>query len=84
MVQQHKLFTVKQIALFNDTSVPDGSTLGSLEARRMRVAKRILGRIGADVNISTSFFIEMGCHTFIGDNVYLNREYGWIHVPGHS
>ncbi|KAJ5368469.1 uncharacterized protein N7496_008229 [Penicillium cataractarum] len=40
----------------------------------MAVAKRMLGRVGKNTNIEQSFFVTWGCNTFIGDDVYINRD----------
>ncbi|SPJ78709.1 related to galactoside O-acetyltransferase [Fusarium torulosum] len=62
----------QKLQSFNDNSIPEGSTLASLTARRMAVAKDMFGRLGASVNIESPFFIIWGCNTFIGDGVYMN------------
>jgi maltose O-acetyltransferase len=77
-LQEYKLQTLKKLNEFNDISIPDGSTLVSLKARRMAVAKNLLGQLGEGVNIEPPFFVGWGCNIFIGDNVYINRE--WVHV----
>jgi maltose O-acetyltransferase len=73
-LQKYRISTMKYIRSFNDGSIPDGSTIEILRARRMGVAKKLLGRLGTAVNIETPFFVGWGCNTFIGDDVYLNRE----------
>jgi hypothetical protein len=62
----------RKLQSFNDNSIPEGSTLTSLTARRMAVAKGVFGRLGTNVNIESPFFIIWGCNTFVGDGVYMN------------
>lgn len=71
-MQEFKLAMKRTLLSFNDSSIPEGSTLASLTARRMAVAKGMFGRLGANVNIEPPFFVIWGCNTFIGDNVYMN------------
>lgn len=71
-LQEFKLNMRRKLLLFNDNSIPEDSTLASLTARRMAVAKGMFGRLGANVNIEPPFFIIWGCNTFIGDGVYMN------------
>lgn len=73
-LQDHKLRTLRSLNDFNDTSIPEGSTLVSLKTRRMTVAKDLLGKMGERVNIEPPFFVGWGCNVFIGDDVYINRE----------
>lgn len=40
----------------------------------MEVVKRMFGLVGERVNIEQAFFVTWGCNTFIGDDVYINRE----------
>jgi hypothetical protein len=40
----------------------------------MAVAKRMFGRLGQNASIEQAFFVTWGCNTFIGDDVYINRE----------
>lgn len=70
----YKLIAMKRIRSFNDDSIPDGSTLASLKARRMAVAKEMLGQMGQGVTIEPPFFHTWGCNIFIGNRVYINRE----------
>ena len=72
-LSEFRLDVLRKRSAFNDESIPDGSTLASLTARRMAVAKTMFGRLGGSVNIEPLFFITWGCNTFIGDNVYINR-----------
>lgn len=71
---EYKLSTLRKLDEFNDSSIPENSTLTSLRTRRMAVAKRMLGRVGKDANIEQAFFVTWGCNTFIGEGVYINRE----------
>jgi hypothetical protein len=52
----HKLLTRRRLKVFNDESIPDGSTLDSLKSRRMSIARQIFGRLGSDTNIEQSLF----------------------------
>jgi hypothetical protein len=70
----YKLVAMKRLQSFNDDSIPDGSTLASLKARRMAVAKEMLGQMGQGVTIEPPFFHTWGCNIFIGSGVYINRE----------
>lgn len=70
----YKLIAMKRLRSFNDDSIPDGSTLASLKARRMAVAKEMLGQMGQGVTIELPFFHTWGCNIFIGNRVYINRE----------
>lgn len=74
MLMEYKLSTLQKLNEFNDTSIPENSTLASLKNRRMAVAKRMLGQMGKNASIEQSFFVTWGCNTFIGDDVYINRE----------
>ncbi|CAG1959284.1 unnamed protein product [Fusarium graminearum] len=71
-LQEFKLDMRRKLQSFNDNSIPEGSTLAYLTARRMAVAKGIFGRLGANVNVEPPFFIIWGCNTFVGDGVYMN------------
>ncbi|KAL4899545.1 hypothetical protein BDW74DRAFT_163364 [Aspergillus multicolor] len=73
-LQAHKLAVLKALNSFNDTTIPEGSTLASLKARRMAVAKQFIGKVGERVNIEPPFFVAWGCNLFLGDDVYINRE----------
>jgi hypothetical protein len=70
----YKLSAMKKLRSFNDDSIPDGSTLASLKARRMAVAKEMIGQLGQGVAIEPPFFHTWGCNIFIGSRVYINRE----------
>ncbi|KAF4995404.1 hypothetical protein FGRMN_5188 [Fusarium graminum] len=72
--RDYKLLALKKLHSFNDDSIPEGSTIVSLKARRMAVAKDMLGKLGEDVNIEPPFFMTWGCNIFIGKNVYINRD----------
>ncbi|KAK6823618.1 trimeric LpxA-like protein [Apiospora arundinis] len=71
-LQEFKINMRRKMLLFNDSSIPESATLASLTARRMAVAKGMFGRLGANVNIETPFFMIWGCNTFVGDGVYMN------------
>ncbi|KAJ5176153.1 uncharacterized protein N7482_002030 [Penicillium canariense] len=71
---EYKLSTRRKLNEFNDVSIPESSTLSSLNARRMAVARLMLGRVGKNANIEQAFFVTWGCNTFIGDDVYINRD----------
>lgn len=73
-LQDHKLRTLTSLNEFNETTIPEGSTLASLKTRRMTVAKDLLGKTGERVNIEPPFFVGWGCNVFIGNDVYINRE----------
>lgn len=70
---EFRLAVLRKRHAFNDESIPDDSTLASLTARRMAVAKTILGHVGGSVNIEPPFYVTWGCNTFMGDSVYINR-----------
>ncbi|KAJ5755217.1 hypothetical protein N7533_004760 [Penicillium manginii] len=78
-LQDHKLRTLTSLNEFNETTIPEGSTLASLKTRRMTVAKDLLGKTGERVNIEPPFFVGWGCNVFIGNDVYINREDLWAH-----
>ncbi|KAH7262903.1 trimeric LpxA-like protein [Fusarium tricinctum] len=73
-LMDYKLAAMKKLRSFNDDSIPDDSTLASLKARRMVVAKEMLGQLGQGVAIEPPFFHTWGCNIFIGSRVYINRE----------
>lgn len=73
-LMEYKLSTLHKLNEFNDTSIPENSTLASLKDRRMAVAKRMFGRLGKNASIEQAFFVTWGCNTFIGNDVYINRE----------
>ncbi|KAH6658912.1 maltose o-acetyltransferas-like protein [Truncatella angustata] len=70
---QHKIAMMRQMRLFNDESIPDDATLSSLTSRRMLIARGLLGKLGANINIEPPFFLTWGCNIFVGDQVYINR-----------
>lgn len=70
-----KLNVRRHLLKFNDNSINDDDTLDDLKNRRMAVAKTLLGKLGLDTNIEAPLFCTWGCNTFIGKNVYINREY---------
>ena len=74
LLQQYRVSILRNLHFFNDDSVPESYTLQDLKLRRMKTANKMIGRLGNDVNIVNPFFIGWGCNTFIGDNVYINRE----------
>ena len=65
---------MRKLQSFNDATIPEDATLESLTSRRMQVAKEMLGKLGAGVNIEPHFFVTWGCNLFIGDRVYVNRK----------
>lgn len=69
-----KLNVRRKLVKFNDPSIDDEDTLDSLKSRRMNVAKTIFGRLGLGTNIEAPLFCTWGCNTFIGSNIYINRE----------
>ncbi|KAG4027620.1 hypothetical protein MFRU_028g00420 [Monilinia fructicola] len=69
-----KLDVRKQLLKFNDPSIEDEDTLDSLKKRRMSVAKNLFGKLGLGTNIEAPLFCTWGCNTFIGKNVYINRD----------
>lgn len=71
---KYKLDVRRKILKFNDSSIGDEDTLDDLKNRRMAVAKTIFGRLGPDTNIEAPLFCTWGCNTFIGKNVYINRD----------
>ncbi|SPJ75515.1 related to galactoside O-acetyltransferase [Fusarium torulosum] len=73
-LMDYKVIAMKRLRSFNDDSIPDGSTLASLKARRRAVAKEMLGQMGQCVTIEPPFFHAWGCNIFIGSRVYINRE----------
>lgn len=68
-----KFSVMKKLQQMNDETIRPDDTYASLSARRMAVAKEILGMIGSGVKIEANFFLIWGCNIFIGDNVYMNR-----------
>lgn len=72
---QYKLGVRRKLLKFNDTSINDEDTFDDLKNRRMTVAKTLFGKLGLDTNIEAPLFCTWGCNTFIGKNVYINREY---------
>lgn len=73
----YKYMTSRALRAFNkddDDTMPEQGTLDSLTARRMLIAKGLLGLLGANVNIQPPFFVTWGCNLFVGDNVYMNRK----------
>lgn len=76
-----KLDVRKQLLKFNDPSIEDEDTLDSLKKRRMSVAKNLFGKLGLGTNIEAPLFCTWGCNTFIGKNVYINREWVILFYP---
>jgi len=74
-MQTFRIETMRRLRNFNDNSLPNDASIESLQARRMSVAKQMLGKLGDRVNIETPFFCGWGCNTFVGDGVYMNRKY---------
>jgi hypothetical protein len=70
----HKLSIRQYLKLFNDDSIPDGSSLESLKIQRIAIAKQFLGRCGVGLNIEQPLFCTWGCNIFIRDNCYINRK----------
>jgi maltose O-acetyltransferase len=70
----YKLNVRRKLLKFNDESIGDDDTLDSLKERRMAAAKSLFGRVGGGTNIEAPFFCTWGCTTFIGKDVYINRE----------
>ncbi|TGO51785.1 hypothetical protein BCON_0154g00040 [Botryotinia convoluta] len=66
-----KLNVRRHLLNFNDNSINDEDTLDDLRNRRMAVAKTLFGKLGLDTNIE---FCTWGCNTFIGKDVYINRD----------
>lgn len=75
LMLDYKLTIRRRLKLFNDDSMPEGCTLESLKNRRMAVARQILGKAGAGVNIEQPLFCTWGCNIFIGDSCYINRKF---------
>lgn len=71
---KYKLNVRRKLLKFNDESIGDDDTLDSLKGRRMAAAKSLFGRVGDGTNIEAPFFCTWGCTTFIGEDVYINRE----------
>lgn len=72
-MMDHKVNMKRRLKDFNDDSIPEGSTLASLKACRMSIAKKFLGKLGKDTNIEAPFFVTFGCNVFLGQEVYVNR-----------
>ncbi|PQE26141.1 hypothetical protein CJF30_00000873 [Rutstroemia sp. NJR-2017a BBW] len=70
----YKLNVRRKLLKFNDQSIGDDDTLGSLKDRRMAAAKSLFGKVGDGTNIEAPFFCTWGCTTFIGKDVYINRN----------
>ncbi|KAJ5725660.1 uncharacterized protein N7483_007017 [Penicillium malachiteum] len=66
--------TVRRLAQFNDTTVPEGSTAESLTARRMEIARQFIHRIGERANIQPPFYASYGCNIVIGDDVNISSD----------
>lgn len=58
----------------NDDSFREEDTLTTMNARRMKAAKDIFGKLGENVFIEPGLCISWGCNTFIGSTVYINRR----------
>jgi maltose O-acetyltransferase len=71
----HKLKLMKALHSFNDTSIPDNSTYQSFRARQMALIEQMMGKFGKGINVEAPFFCIWGCNIFLGDGVYMNREY---------
>ncbi|KAF7947643.1 hypothetical protein EAE96_008725 [Botrytis aclada] len=69
-----KLNVRRHLLQFNDNSISDEDTLDDLKIRRMAVAKILFGKLGLDTNIEAPLFCTWGCNTFIGKDVYVNRD----------
>ncbi|QSZ34277.1 hypothetical protein DSL72_005867 [Monilinia vaccinii-corymbosi] len=69
-----KLDVRRQLLKFNDPSIDDEDTLDSLKKRRISIAKSLFGKLGLGTNIEAPLFCTWGCNTFIGKNVYINRD----------
>ena len=74
LMLEYKLSVRRLLTIFNDDSIPDGSTLQSLKNRRMAVAQKLLGKAGAGLNIEQPLFCTWGCNLFIGAGCYINRK----------
>jgi len=74
LMLEHKLNMRKRLKSFNNDDIPDGATLDSLKARRLAIAKEMLGKMGADTNIEAPLFCTWGCQIFIGNDCYINRD----------
>ncbi|KAI9649595.1 hypothetical protein NHQ30_002176 [Ciborinia camelliae] len=73
-MMEYKLSVRKKLLKFNDTSINDEDTLDDLKNRRMAVAKTAFGKLGLGTNIEAPLFCTWGCNTFIGEDVYINRD----------
>ncbi|KAM3074759.1 hypothetical protein ACMFMG_008178 [Clarireedia jacksonii] len=71
---KYKLDVRRKLLKFNDESIGDDDTLDSLKERRMAAAKTLFGRVGVGTNIEAPFFCTWGCTTFIGKDVYINKD----------
>ncbi|KAF7903550.1 uncharacterized protein EAF01_006599 [Botrytis porri] len=69
-----KLNVRRHLLNFNENSINEEDTLDDLKNRRMAVAKTLFGKLGLDTNIEAPLFCTWGCNTFIGKNVYINRD----------
>jgi hypothetical protein len=54
---------------------PDDATNDSLVAERERILTEMLGKIGKNPFIETSFNVDYGCNISIGDDFYANFKY---------
>ncbi|KAK8071213.1 hypothetical protein PG997_011416 [Apiospora hydei] len=83
-LQEFRLDMRRKLQTFNDSNIPEGSTVASLTARRMAVAKGMFGRLGAGVNIeppsllfgaaTPSVSIHDYAPVFIGDRVLIGPD----------
>jgi len=73
-MQEHRITVKKLLTSFNHENLIEGSTIDSLRNERMEVARKLMGGVGERVNIEAPFFCAFGCNTFLGDDVYINRE----------
>jgi hypothetical protein len=74
-MQKYRIEIMRRLRSFNDNAIPDDASIESLKARRMAVAKQMLGKLGDEANIEPPFFCGWGCNTFVGDGAYMNRKY---------
>jgi maltose O-acetyltransferase len=74
-MRSFKIEVMRRLQDFNNQTIGDNTTLDSLKAHRMAIARSAMGKLGEDTNIETPFFCGWGCNIFIGDGVYINREF---------
>lgn len=75
-LSNHRFIHRKRIQVYNkDDALHVSSTLAELKMKRMLLLKEMLGAVYKTCSIEPPFFCSMGCNIFLGEGVYINREY---------